>query len=205
MARNNQNIIATLCEVFYEQGWATGTGGGMAIRENGKLYLPPTGVHKEMLTDTQIFEIDEDTGTVIKGPTTASLSECYPIYKVIFANRPETGAIIHSHGQAAVLATLLYGSQFIISKQEMIKGIAGLTFDDTLVVPIIENTPREAQLTDRIGQALVDYPDASAVLIRRHGMYCWGSNWSTAKRHAECYHYLFDMACRMLQYKLDPS
>jgi hypothetical protein len=37
------------------------------------------------------------------------------------------------------------------------------------VVPIIENTARECELTDRLRQAIADYPRANAVLVRRHG------------------------------------
>ena len=30
--------------------------------------------------------------------------------------------------------------------------------------------------------------------VRRHGMYVWGEDWREAKRHAECYDYLLDIA-----------
>lgn len=62
----------------------------------------------------------------------------------------------------------------------MIKGvrIAGtgkaLSYLDTLVVPIIENTPFEEDLKDSMAQAMKEYPDAAAVLVRRHGIYVWG-------------------------------
>lgn len=108
-----------------------------------------------------------------------------------------------AHRSLAVMATLLYpGKEFTISHQEvslpvpeatraalteafasgrqMIKGVRiggvgkTLTFLDTLTIPIIENTPDEEDLTDSMAQAMVDYPDAPAILVRRHGVYVWG-------------------------------
>jgi methylthioribulose-1-phosphate dehydratase len=63
----------------------------------------------------------------------------------------------------------------------MIKGvrIAGtaraLSYLDTLVVPIIENTPNEEDLKDSMAEAMKAYPDAAGILVRRHGVYVWGA------------------------------
>ena len=63
---------------------------------------------------------------------------------------------------------------------QMIKGvrIAGtgtaLSYLDTLEIPIIENTPNEEDLKDSMAEAMVKYPNAAAVLVRRHGVYVWG-------------------------------
>ncbi|CAG0923282.1 unnamed protein product, partial [Notodromas monacha] len=54
-------------------------------------------------------------------------------------------------------------------------------YDDTLRVPIIENTRREHQLTDSMRREIIDCPWASAVLVRRHGFYVWGPSWKSAK------------------------
>lgn len=51
----------------------------------------------------------------------------------------------------------------------MLQGIEGHGFYGNCVVPIIENTARECELTDRMRQAIKDYPHANAVLVRRHG------------------------------------
>lgn len=132
------------------------------------------------------------------------------------------GAVIHSHGMECVLATLLAGedaTEFRITHQEMIKGIAGACYSNDiytdvlggfgalfgylygicsvnfgymfgsmganphplqtlttpfpfpkktghgylseLVIPIIENTPHEADLADSLGDAIRKYPKAS--------------------------------------------
>ena len=56
-----------------------------------------------------------------------------------------------------------------------------LRYDDTLVIPIIENTLFECELTDRMKIAMENYPDSNAVLVRRHGVYIWGNTWQRAK------------------------
>jgi methylthioribulose-1-phosphate dehydratase len=52
---------------------------------------------------------------------------------------------------------------------------SALSYLDTLEVPIIENTPHEEDLTDSMADAMKQYPDAAAVLVRRHGIYVWGT------------------------------
>ncbi len=62
----------------------------------------------------------------------------------------------------------------------MIKGVriagtgAALSYLDTLELPIIENTPNEEDLKDSMAEAMVKYPNAAGVLVRRHGVYVWG-------------------------------
>jgi len=99
----------------------------------------------------------------------------------------------------AVLASILHPekSEFKVTHLEMIKGISGHGFYDTLTIPIIENTARECELTDRLRQAILEYPKATAVLVRRHGVYVWGESWIKAKTQFECYEYLFEAAVRM--------
>ena len=59
------------------------------------------------------------------------------------------------------------------------------------------HTAAENELADSLGEAMRQYPNAVAVLVRRHGLYVWGNTWEAAKRHGECLHYLFDMALQM--------
>ncbi len=74
----------------------------------------------------------------------------------------------------AMLATLLFKDEFKVTHLEMIKGIKGHGYEDTLVIPIIENTPHEEDLKESMEAAMDKYPKATAVLVRRHGVYVWG-------------------------------
>ncbi|XP_031449197.1 methylthioribulose-1-phosphate dehydratase isoform X2 [Phasianus colchicus] len=91
-----------------------------------------------------------------------------------------------------------------LNSEEILEAIC-YRYDDTLVVPIIENTPEEKDLKERMAKAMEEYPDSCAVLVRRHGVYVWGETWEKAKTMCECYDYLFDIAVQMKQHGLDPS
>lgn len=44
-------------------------------------------------------------------------------------------------------------------------------FNEEIVVPIIENTCWESELEGSLHEAMLKYPNTSAVLVRRHGIY----------------------------------
>lgn len=56
-----------------------------------------------------------------------------------------------------------------------------LRYDEELVVPIIENTPFEKDLEERMNATMQEYPGSTAILVRRHGLYVWGDTWQQAK------------------------
>jgi methylthioribulose-1-phosphate dehydratase len=200
-----RRVIAELSRQFYAQGWATGTGGGISVRADGRVFMAPSGVQKERIQEADIFELDMD-GAVLSAPSDPSLkvSECSSLFYNAFRLR-DAGAVLHSHGMNAMLVTLLYGDVFECTEIEMIKGLAGHGYYDRVLVPIIDNTAHERDLAERMAEAMEAYPESHAVLVRRHGVYIWGRDWAHAKTQAECYHYLFEAAVRMRQLGLDAS
>ncbi|EPY24190.1 methylthioribulose-1-phosphate dehydratase [Strigomonas culicis] len=192
---------------FYRLGWATGTGGGISIKQDGIYYVAPSGVQKERIRPEDVFELDERqevrTGSC---PVRAGLkiSECTPLFFNAYRMR-NAGACLHSHSQHVVLVSMLCDKEFRISHIEMIKGIQNaetkkaLGYRDTLVVPIIENTDFEKDLTASMAACMEAYPQTNAVLVRRHGIYVWGDTWQKAKGMAECLEYLMELAIRMKQ------
>lgn len=78
-----------------------------------------------------------------------------------------------------------YPALFEQYPRAVLQGIAGHGFYDSCVVPIIENTARECELTGRLREAMAAYPRSNAVLVRRHGIYIWGDTWLQARVHFE--------------------
>eukprot|EP00878_Enallax_costatus_P002117 GHUV01002285.1.p1 GENE.GHUV01002285.1~~GHUV01002285.1.p1 ORF type:complete len:493 (+),score=190.38 GHUV01002285.1:198-1676(+) len=201
-----KELICELCRNFYSQGWVSGTGGGISMKAGDQVVMAPSGVQKERMVPEDMFVLDAH-GNVVHTPTPRAatlrpvkLSECAPLFTAAYELRG-AGAVMHSHSLNAVMATMLdsQATEFKVTHLEMIKGIEGHSFYGNCVVPIIENTARECELTDRMRQAIRDYPQANAVLVRRHGVYVWGKDWIQAKTQAECYDYLFEAAVKMAQ------
>lgn len=53
--------------------------------------------------------------------------------------------------------------------------------------------------------AIKAYPESSAVLVERHGIYVWGPTWESTKTQTECLDYLFEVFLKMKQSGLDPA
>ena len=204
-------LVCDICAKFYNLGWCTGTGGSISIKDLKRdvVYMAPSGVQKELMQPQDIFVLDPADGSPLHTPPAkdgvpAKLSECAPLFQSAY-DLMGAGAVLHSHALEAVMVTLTCGDEFRITGLEMIKGIKGHAYHDTLVVPVIENTPRECQLTASLQAAMKAYPNTYAVLVRRHGIYVWGDDWKAAKRHAECYHYLFKAYLDMKAAGFDPT
>ena len=197
-SQENRELVCELCRHFYHLGWASGTGGGISIKEGGRIYMAPSGVQKERLRPEDIFVLNENGGIEEEPGHGTQLSQCAPLFMHAYKLR-NAGAVLHSHSVHANLATLLFKKKFRIQGMEMQKGLESYGAFDNLEVPIIENTAHERDLADSLGQAIRDNPKTHAVLVRNHGVYVWGRDWKQAKTQAECYDYLFEAAGRMKQ------
>lgn len=137
----------------------------------------------------------------LRSPAAHKPSQCTPLFLAAFTRRG-AGCCIHTHSHWAVLVTLLLEQQqqqhggdrreFRINNIEQIKAFGrgaaktgNLGYHDTLVIPVIENTAHEEDLTEFLEEAMDEYPDTYAVLVRRHGVYVWGDNVHKAKTQCE--------------------
>ena len=193
------DLRETLCELlrlFYDKGWVSGTGGGISgVESPGRLLLAPTGVHKERVQPSDLFVVDIETGQVLEPPADSSLrpSECNDIFRAIVRKRG-AGAVVHSHALSAVLACDGTDDVIVIEQLEMLKGIPDVANTDRHLVPVVENTAREHELTTEVERVLDDprFQKAHAIGVRDHGAYLWGTDVWDAKKLCEVYHFLFE-------------
>ncbi|XP_037492079.1 probable bifunctional methylthioribulose-1-phosphate dehydratase/enolase-phosphatase E1 [Jatropha curcas] len=218
--KDTRVLISDLCRQFYNLGWVSGTGGSITIKVHDDsipksqqlVLMSPSGVQKERMEPEDMYVLASN-GSILSSPSpkpypnkAPKCSDCAPLFLKAYEMR-NAGAVIHSHGIESCLVTMInpLSKEFRITHMEMIKGIQGHGYYDELVVPIIENTAYENQLTDSLAKAIEAYPKTTAVLVRNHGIYIWGESWISAKTQAECYHYLFDAAIKLHQLGLDWS
>ncbi|KAI4333656.1 hypothetical protein L6164_018436 [Bauhinia variegata] len=216
--KETKTLVSELCRQFYTLGWVSGTGGSITIKVHDDsipkseqlIIMSPSGVQKERMEPEDMYVISPDGSTLFtpspkpyphKPP---KCSDCGPLFMKAYEMR-DAGAVIHSHGIESCLVTMInpLSKEFRITHMEMIKGIKGHGYYDELVVPIIENTAYEYELTESLAKAIEAYPKTTAVLVRNHGIYVWGDTWISAKTQSECYHYLFDAALKLHQLGLD--
>ncbi|KAL5736352.1 hypothetical protein ACOSP7_030811 [Xanthoceras sorbifolium] len=218
--KETRALVSELCRQFYTLGWVSGTGGSITIKVHDDsipkpqqlILMSPSGVQKERMEPEDMYVLSGN-GSILSSPSPKpyphkppKCSDCAPLFMKAYEMR-DAGAVIHSHGMESCLVTMLnpMSKEFRITHMEMIKGIKGHGYYDELVVPIIENTAYENELTDSLTKAIEAYPKTTAVLVRNHGIYVWGDSWINAKTQAECYHYLFDAAIKLHQLGLDWS
>lgn len=201
--QTTDELVCELCRVFYGLGWASGTGGGISIKDEEGIHMAPSGVQKERISPENVFLLDAgvlDRAEVLRPAADPELkiSECTPLFYNAYRTRG-AGAVLHSHSVWAVMAARLFsprglGGHFVTQGLEMQKGLRGKGCFDEVRIPIIPNTAREAQLTDSMLAAMEDHTDVDAVLVAGHGVYVWGRDWGQAKTQAECLDYLFRAA-----------
>jgi methylthioribulose-1-phosphate dehydratase len=198
------NLICEFCKLFYNNGWVTGTGGGISVRDDDTIYLAPSGVQKERMLPTDIFVMSFSTKEYIRKPLKYKPSACTPLFMSAYTMR-NAGACIHTHSQNAVMCSLLFDKVFEISSIEQIKALPRITepgnmwYSDKLVIPIIENTEHEEDLEASLQSAIREYPNTTAVLVKRHGIYVWGETVWKAKIYNEAIDYLLELAVKMKQ------
>ncbi|KAI3401667.1 hypothetical protein diail_9331 [Diaporthe ilicicola] len=174
------------------------------------LSLPQTlAKHREAAAGDGDGPIRPSSRVYLRSPARFKPSQCTPLFLSAFTRRGAR-CCIHTHSAHAVLVTLILeqqgGSEFRINNIEQIKGFArsyphaevgNLGYHDTLRIPVIENTAHEEDLTEFLEEAMDRYPDAYAVLVRRHGVYVWGNSVEQAKGQCESLDYLFQIAVEM--------
>ncbi len=175
-----------------------GTSGNFSVvvkREPMRLAITPSGVSKGALTPDQILEIDEE-GAVIQGCGQTLGGGATPC-----RDRPRAGAdaVLHTHSLWSTLLSDEHAAQggIEIEGYEMLKGLAGVSSHEHREwIPILENDQDMARLGAAIRDVLSRHPTSHAFLLRRHGMYTWGSTLAEALRHVEIVEFLLEAVGR---------
>lgn len=183
---------------FYDRGWVLGTSGNFSaviIREPLRLAITSSGVDKGTLAAEHILEIDAQ-GNVLDGIGRASAETLLHLAVVRLRG---AGAVLHTH---SVWSNILSDAYFAaggltIEGYEMLKGLEGInTHEHREWIPIVENSQDMQALAADVESRLNENPESHGFMLRRHGLYTWGSNLAEAKRHTEILEFLLEVLGR---------
>ena len=192
------DLVATAAG-FYRRGWVLGTSGNLSAvveRDPLRLAITPSGADKGGLQTDQILLID-DRGSVISDHPARPSDEC-PLH-IRIAKERCAGAVLHTHSVWSTMLSNLYfeDSGLAIEGYEMLKGLAGVkTHEHREWLPILENSQDMPALAESMAETLRQHQDAHGFLLRRHGLYTWGSDLAQAKRHVEILEFLLETVGR---------
>lgn len=147
--------LAECCHLLYDRHLTVSAGGNMSVRlGEDEILITPSGVNKGLISGDDLVKMDMD-GNVISG---GKPSIEHKFHIGIYKENPETNAVIHCHP--------LYCLALAV-KGEDIKSC--LTPEGVLLldqVPTIRyETPGSQELVD----AIMEYADAPAMLMAKHG------------------------------------
>ena len=186
--------ISAIGRRFYDRGWVLGTSGNFSAvmsRDPLRLAITASSVHKGLLQDSDILTVDE-LGLPIDSVGKPSAET---LLHVEIVRRRNAGAVLHTH---SVWGTILSGAAaerdgLAISGFEMLKGLGGVeTHEHREWIPIVENDQDMVRLARIVGETLERHPAAHGFLLRRHGLYTWGTTLAEAERHVEILEFLFE-------------
>src|SRR6201999_3421484 len=97
--------IVTTCKELSRTGLVVGTAGNVSVRDGDLVAVTPSGVRYAELTP-ELVGVHRLDGAAVEAPL-APTSEL-PLHLAIYTDRPEVGAVVHTHSLAATaLSTLV--------------------------------------------------------------------------------------------------
>lgn len=203
----HEEVIDQLREcgrLFHSRGWSVGTSSnysGVIPGDPVELIVTASGKDKGRLERGDFVHLGND-GQPIEPDQPKSSAETM-LHVVLAADPISAGSILHTHSIWGTLLSDRYFDQggFEIEGYEMLKGLEGIpTHETSHWIPIFENTQDIPSLAAEVKAMIESEPEkiSHGFLIRKHGLYTWGKDVFSARRHIEVYEFLFECEARRL-------
>ena len=147
--------LAECCHLLYDRHLTVSAGGNMSVRlGEDEILITPSGVNKGLISGDDLVKMDMD-GNVISG---GKPSIEHKFHIGIYKENPETNAVIHCHP--------LYCLALAV-KGEDIKSC--LTPEGVLLLDQVPTVRYETPGSQELVDAGMEYADAPAMLMAKHG------------------------------------
>ncbi|ACT05764.1 methylthioribulose-1-phosphate dehydratase [Dickeya chrysanthemi Ech1591] len=197
------DALVAACRWIGEKGWCPATGGNMSVRlDERQCLITESGKDKGSLSAEDFLRVDIATNHVPSGRTPSAETG---LHTLLYRLLPAVGAVLHTHSvNATVLSRVEKSAALVLQGYEMQKSLSGQrTHLDAVAIPIFDNSQDIPALAQRVAAhhevAALHY----GLLVRGHGLYCWGNDVKEARRHLEGLEFLFqcELQRRLLETK----
>ena len=206
--------LAHIGRELHTRGWVLGTSGNFSAvlsRHPFRLAITASGVHKGALHPRDLLVVGADgrpernrrLAAVSRKPAAGRWQPVKPSAEtalhLLLARARGAGAVLHTHSVWSTVLSERHAAAggLAITGFEMLKGLEGVrTHEHREWIPIVDNDQDVARMAGVVETSLNRFPDAHAFLIRRHGLYTWGSNLDQATRHIEILEFLLEATGR---------
>ena len=191
------SALAAEAARFAGLGWMRGTSGNLSVtldRDPLLLAVTGSGLDKGELTAEDFVIVDGDGERVEGRGGSGHRPSAEAGLHARIARITGAGAVVHVHALAAVVAAHHWPEGVVLRDLEMLKGLGHLAHDETVVIPVVQNSQDMVELGDAFEAKYLPATDAVAevpvVLVASHGMYAWGADLKQARWHAELIEWL---------------
>ena len=158
--------------------------GAISMSHHGNFSVRVPGTDTILLTATSSFDnlrpenlalLDLD-GKLIDGEINPTNAEIVHMHAIVYKERPQTGAVVHTHST--------YATSFAIASRSLGCSYEALVRQDmTDGVPLAKYGPRgSAESVTNIAEALSPAKNTKAVLLENHGVLAFGADPAAAAR-----------------------
>jgi methylthioribulose-1-phosphate dehydratase len=202
VARAQSAIVRQLRDIarsFHARGWALGTSGNFSAvisRRPLRLMITASGVAKDRLAAEHILQCDDDGRARGRRPGRPSAET---LLHLEIVRQRGAGAVLHTHSVWSTIASDLHAADggVAIEGYEMLKGLEGVSSHvHREWIPIVDNDQDMPGLARQVRETLTRDDRAHAFLLRRHGLYTWGTTLDEALRHVEILEFLLEATGR---------
>jgi methylthioribulose-1-phosphate dehydratase len=187
---------------FSKRGWTPATSTNYSFRsvDSKAIIISLSGVDKSRFQLSDLILVDPEGNLLppFNQPGMKSSAET-EIHTSIYQNIPEANCVLHTHSVAGTVLSHILCKEGRIKFEglELLKGLEGNTTHEMSVsLPIVPNS-QEMRIILKAMEGR--FSEAHGFLIAGHGLYSWGKDIASAKRHIETFEFLFE--CYMMMRK----
>jgi L-fuculose-phosphate aldolase len=163
--------LVECCHMLYDRNLTVSAGGNMSVRINDReILITPSGVNKGLVREDDLVKMDMD-GNVLSG---GKPSIEHKFHLGIYRENPETNAVVHCHPLYCLA---------ILTRGEDLKST--LTPEGVLLLDQVPTCRYATPGSDELVEAVMEYANAPAMLMARHGAITQGRTLEEAYNRME--------------------